>query len=126
MRKLFAICEAYGRLVVHDLFMAGHDLAALHRRVRQCPVRTAKPRSLDMDRLTHAFNIACAFYPKRVLCLERSAVLVQMLRRRGISARMVIGAQKLPFQAHAWVEVEGTVVNDRLASREKFLVLEVC
>jgi hypothetical protein len=49
-----------------------------------------------------------------------------MLRRNGIPAHMVIGAQKLPFKAHAWVEVEGHILNDRLASREKFLVLEEC
>jgi hypothetical protein len=39
---------------------------------------------------------------------------------------MIIGAQKLPFRAHAWVEVDGHILNDRLASREKFLVMEVC
>jgi hypothetical protein len=39
---------------------------------------------------------------------------------------MIIGAQKLPFKAHAWVEVDGEIINDRLASREKFLILEVC
>jgi len=26
---------------------------------------------------------------------------------------MVIGAQSLPFEAHAWVEVDGRVINDR-------------
>jgi hypothetical protein len=39
---------------------------------------------------------------------------------------MVIGVQTMPFKAHAWVEVGGQIVNDRLASREKYLVLEVC
>jgi hypothetical protein len=61
-----------------------------------------------------------------VLCLERSSVLVKMLRRRGLPAHMVIGAQKLPFKAHAWVELDGAIINDRLVSREKFHVLEVC
>lgn len=126
MRKLLVVCEAYVRLIAHDAFMAGHDLAALHRRIKRCALRTRKPYSLDLEQLTHAFNVACAFYPKQALCLERSAVLVEMLRRRGIPARMVIGAQKLPFKAHAWVEVEGAVINDHLTSREKFLVLEVC
>src|SRR6267142_2468310 len=26
---------------------------------------------------------------------------------------MVIGAQQMPFKAHAWVEVDGRVVNDK-------------
>jgi hypothetical protein len=49
-----------------------------------------------------------------------------MLRENGVAAQMVIGAQKLPFKAHAWVEVDGVIVNDRLASTENFLVLERC
>jgi hypothetical protein len=38
----------------------------------------------------------------------------------------VIGAQKLPFKAHAWVELDGVIIDDRLASREKFFILEEC
>ena len=49
-----------------------------------------------------------------------------MLRVRGTSAHMMIGAQKMPFKAHAWVEVDGHIVDDRLASRGEFVVMEVC
>src|SRR5712691_6318625 len=49
-------------------------------------------------------------------CLGRSLVLWFLLRRRGIDAELVIGADisrggELP--AHAWVEVAGEPVNDR-------------
>jgi hypothetical protein len=79
-----------------------------------------------IERAVHALDVACIFYPNPVLCLQRSAVLVTILRKRGAPAQMIIGAQKLPFKAHAWVEVNGRIINDRLASCEKFLVLEVC
>jgi len=36
-----------------------------------------------------------------------------MLRRSGVRAQMVLGAQSLPFKAHAWVEVGGRIVNDK-------------
>lgn len=54
-------------------------------------------------------------------CLGRSLVLWFLLRRRGIDAALVIGAGKpvggeLP--AHAWVEVAGEPVNDRVDVRE--------
>jgi hypothetical protein len=126
MSKLPVIVEAYLRLIAHDAFMARRDLAALHRQIKSFPQRTMKPNAGAAEFVSHALNVACAFYPKQALCLQRSAVLVKMLRWRGVPALMVIGAQKLPFKAHAWVEVNGTIVNDRLASREKFHVLEVC
>ena len=126
MKTLFALLEAYIRLVAHDAFMARHDLAALHGQVKSYPLRLCRPDTAATQSVSNALDLACAFYPKRALCLQRSAVLVKMLRKRGIPARMVNGAQKLPFKAHAWVEVGGEIVNDRLASRENFLVLEVC
>jgi hypothetical protein len=71
-------------------------------------------------------DLACVFYPKSVLCLQRSAATTLLLRRHGIRAELVIGAQMLPFKSHAWVEVEGTVVNDKPYMREIYQVLERC
>jgi hypothetical protein len=47
-------------------------------------------------------------------CLEQSIVLWWLLRIRGISADLRIGARKQAgrFEAHAWVEFAGTVLND--------------
>jgi hypothetical protein len=47
-------------------------------------------------------------------CLEQSLVLWWLLRIRGISADLRIGARKQAdrFEAHAWVESAGTVLND--------------
>jgi hypothetical protein len=126
MRTMLLIVEAYLRLIAHDAFMARHDLAALHRQIKSVPQRAAEHPAGATERASHALDVACALYPKQALCLERSAVLVKMLRRRGVPAHLVIGAQKLPFKAHAWVEVDGAIVNDRLVLREKFHVLEVC
>jgi hypothetical protein len=126
MKVLFAILEAYSRLVAHDVFMSLNDLAGLHEQIRRFPKRATDSSTTATQLVSHALDLACAFYPKRALCLQRSAVLVKMLRRRGSTAHMIIGAQKLPFKAHAWVEVDGEIINDRLASREKFLILEVC
>lgn len=47
-------------------------------------------------------------------CLEKSMVLWWLLRSRGIPAELRVGARKQAerFEAHAWVEFEGTVLND--------------
>jgi hypothetical protein len=51
------------------------------------------------------------FLPGDTRCLRRSLVLMQLLERRGISARLVIGARSGPdFLAHAWVECDGQPV----------------
>jgi hypothetical protein len=50
----------------------------------------------------------------RTNCLEQSLVLWWLLRRRGISAELRIGARKEfeRFEAHAWVEVDSAVLNN--------------
>ena len=47
-------------------------------------------------------------------CLERSMTLWWMLRRAGIPGELHIGARKQGqrFEAHAWVELHGQVLND--------------
>ncbi len=47
-------------------------------------------------------------------CLEQSMVLCWLLRSRGIPVELRVGARKHSegFEAHAWVEFAGTVLND--------------
>jgi hypothetical protein len=40
-------------------------------------------------------------------CLARSLALFRYLRWRGIPATHVIGIRRVPFIAHAWVEISG-------------------
>lgn len=50
----------------------------------------------------------------RANCLEQSLTLWWLLQRRGIAAELRIGARKEAgrFEAHAWVEFGGAVLND--------------
>jgi len=52
--------------------------------------------------------------------------LACLLKRYGVPAQMIIGAQQVPFKAHAWVEVDGRVVNDKAYMRELYAVLDRC
>ena len=47
-------------------------------------------------------------------CLERSMTLWWMLRREGVEGELHIGGRKKgpKFEAHAWVELGGQVLND--------------
>ncbi len=52
--------------------------------------------------------------PVRSSCLERSLTLWWLLRREGIAGELHVGARKQSnhFEAHAWVELDGQVLND--------------
>ncbi len=55
-------------------------------------------------------------------CLEQSLALWWLLRRRDIPAQLRIGVQKQgsQFRAHAWVEVDGAVLNDRDDAHQEY------
>lgn len=59
-------------------------------------------------------------------CLKKSLVLWWLLRRQGISSELRIGVQRLEgkFSAHAWVECDGVVLNDRPDVRQQFAMFE--
>jgi hypothetical protein len=119
--------ESYWLLLRVELFMRFRSLHSLHALVRRFAVRDlTRGETASVETLCHAMDIACAFYPKRIRCLQRSAATVILLRRRGVLARMVIGAQVLPLKAHAWVEVADQVVNDKPYMYEIYQVLERC
>ncbi len=100
-------------LTLFDLFLLGRNFSRIHRIVSAWKV---SPTNADLDaasKVCQAVNLACVWYPKQALCLQRSVVTTCLLRCYGIAAEMVVGAQKLPFKAHAWVEAHGRVVNEK-------------
>jgi hypothetical protein len=62
----------------------------------------------EAHRLGRAVQRTLRFLPGDTRCLTRSLVLTQLLSRREIPAKLVIGARAKPsFLAHAWVECAG-------------------
>jgi hypothetical protein len=121
------LLESYLQLLQIELVLAFHGLHGLHTKVRNRRVSSDyRGPKLTVDVLCTAMEVGCVFYPKRVLCLQRSAATVLLLRQYGIDAQLAIGAQVLPFKSHAWVEVDGKVVNDKPYISEFYLVLERC
>lgn len=71
-------------------------------------------------------DLACIWYWKEALCLQRSAATACLLKRCGVPAQMVVGVQRMPFKAHAWVEVDGRIVNDKPYMHELYAVIDRC
>ena len=120
------ILRAYLRLLLFDLYLARNDFAGLYRKIRSCPIKTGPPASEGIAQIRSAVDMACVWYWKEVLCLQRSAATAYLLKRLGAPAELVIGAQQFPFKAHAWVEVAGRVVNDKSYVTEMYAVLDRC
>lgn len=99
-------------LFLFDLILSLFSFKILCRSVKAWPVRTRAGADHEIGEVCAAVQGACVWYPRKALCLQRSAVTTCLLRSKGIPARMVFGVREMPFLAHAWVEVNGSVVND--------------
>jgi len=118
--------KAYLQLIVFDLFLARGNFRVVYDKVRNYPLGRKAPTADAIERICSAVDMACIWYWKEALCLQRSAATTCLLKRYGVHAHMVIGAQQIPFRAHAWVEVDGRVVNDKPYTPEMYAVLDRC
>lgn len=122
----FLLLKAYLKLIYFDLYLARDNFAALYDKVRNYPVANVESAPGAVKRICDAMDMACMWYWKQVLCLQRSSATACLLRKYGVRAQMVIGAQQMPFKGHAWVEVDGQVVNDKQYTPEMYGVLDRC
>jgi Transglutaminase-like superfamily len=119
-------CRAYLQLIRMDLYLARGDFFALYERVRLVRLRKRAESREATEAICRAVDIASVWYWKQVPCLQRSAAATCLLRRHGVAAELVIGAQCMPFRAHAWVEVERKIVNDKPYISDLYAVLDRC
>ena len=104
---------AFIGLLAFDLLLKVRGFQSLIKTVESWP--PAEPRTTNPEvckRVRAMVDRAQMYYPKKAMCLQHSAVVTCLLRRRGVPAEMVLAAQEFPIKVHAWAEVEGTVIND--------------
>ncbi len=118
--------RAYFALIRMELLLACRGFASVHRAVKQLAVESKSADARTEEAVCRAVDLACVFYFKQVLCLQRAVATTYLLRRNGVPAEMVIGVQQCPFRAHAWVEVAGSVVNDKPYTSELYTVIDKC
>jgi hypothetical protein len=94
-------------------------------RIRRRMGSARKPaRKASVEAVVDAVAWMTSFYWKPLLCLQRSVVTARLLRAEGFEAEVVIGCRAKPFYSHAWVEVDGRVVNDSSACQTKLQPLD--
>ena len=80
-------------------------LLAARRGQMDCARADSRPDAQDLARMV---SLTLGRLPTDSRCLVRSLVLIELLARRGIEARLVIGTSAATdFSAHAWVELGG-------------------
>lgn len=85
------------------------------------------PPRPDPVHVAKTFRTADGLYPARdapLDCLPRSLALTRFLRTAGWPAQHVVGVALHPFEAHAWVELEGARVNESDAYLRRFTVIQ--
>jgi hypothetical protein len=113
--KAPSVLRAGGMITWFKLLLATRGfertLAWIQQRVEHLPADTAT--SIDAVKVAE-YNVAmaAALYPARAQCLERSLALYYLLRRQHVAARYRQGARPYPFEAHAWIEYGGEIIND--------------
>jgi hypothetical protein len=118
--------RALWQLLRFEYYLSRGGFALLYEKVRQHSYSSANLAVCPADGICRAVDVVCVLYPKQVFCLQRSAATACLLKHYGVRAQMAIGAQHMPFKSHAWVEVDGRVVNDRPYIREIYAVLDRC
>lgn len=120
------IVEAWFVLLVARLVVRFARFSRLQRMMPSIPdsnIVSGDPYSPVVGQTNEAVRWARRLLPGEVKCLPRAATCTYMMRRRGLAARLVIGVRNQPFDAHAWTEVNDTVVNDDAAITDTYAVV---
>jgi hypothetical protein len=117
LRRPPSVFAAWWAVAYVDLVASLFGIRRLLRLLPACPPRAPHAAAGDELDATVAATVAAvdhaaSFHLRKAWCLARSAACTWLLRRRAVPAHLVLGVRPLPFFAHAWVEVDGRVVND--------------
>ncbi len=124
LREAGSTALALAGLVLVDLLVRFRGFRGLYQWLRSWPVRGTLQDAARALEICSAVDRAAGLYFKRAWCLQRSATATALLRQAGFPAELVIGVQKMPFSAHAWVELGGQVANDLPGVRGLYEVID--
>jgi len=117
------VFRALGELFRYEAMVALRGFSSIQRQLKgQHPAQKTAPPELQ-EAICNAVLLATCFYWQPVLCLQRSVCAVRLLRKYGVAAKLVIGYRPAPFFSHAWVEVDGRVVNGSAGYQSRMRVL---
>ena len=95
-------------------------------RIAEGGIRNSQSAVRNPQSVARMVRLAAERGPHRAQCLSQSLVLSWLLRRRGFDAKVCFGARKeaQQLQAHAWVEINGSPLNEGSDPYERFVPFE--
>jgi hypothetical protein len=124
LRMSMLVMRAFTDLVFYDLAARFAGFPAIRAFVKRTRRKNRFADANLIRAVCGAVDIASCFYFRRVLCMHRSFVAVRLLRKSGVNAELVIASRPIPFVSHAWVEVDGRVVNDKQGYKRRLIEME--
>jgi Transglutaminase-like superfamily len=122
-KKPMLVLQALWELIRYDLVNVTFGFQRICRQVASQRVASQKFSRQTESLVCDAVSLAACFYYKPVRCLQGSVAAARLLQKSGIKSCLVIGYRPAPFLSHAWVEVDGRVVNDSPVYKERLHVL---
>jgi hypothetical protein len=112
-------------LVAFIFILKVRGFGAMRHWVAACPIARTRAADEVMPVSIGMVDRACLYSPWSMRCLARAAIATRVLRSLGFAATMVTGVQRLPFGAHAWVEVDGVPKYGMKDTQAGFAYLEI-
>ena len=90
-------------------------------------INNEKTNYSEIQKLSKLISGTANVLPIKLSCLQKSFSLWMMLRKVGIDSDLMIGINNITkdFSAHAWVELEGNVLNDKPDISNDFTVINL-
>ncbi len=118
------VARALWELARYDLVTAMAGFRGVRKGLSQLRcIRPVRCREMETA-ICQAMVWAMSLYWRPVKCLQRSVGTARLLRKHRADAQVVIGYRPVPFFSHAWVELDGEVVNDSPVYQQRLQILE--
>lgn len=107
-----------------DWLLARRGFAATCRWVQERPTNSRPTFDGDPFPAFEAVQSATRLYVRwRRDCLPKALTTFKLLQQAGAPAVMCMGVRHFPFEAHAWVECSGVVLDDRPSRIQSYKIL---
>src|SRR5207248_2759718 len=123
------LMRAFAALTATDVALHTSSFQRLIERARSTGASRRHPAMpAEFERAAdyaHWLEVASRYHLVRARCLHRSITLHSWLLREGLASELRLGVRKegAELKAHAWVEVDGTVVSDEPGAITQFTPL---
>ena len=124
-KYVWLVTRAIYEMIRYEVVIACSGAGSVLKQVSRQSTAMKRTNSESQKMICDAVELATCLHWKPVQCLQRSVCTVRLLRKYGIEAHLAIGYRPSPFFSHAWVEVDGRVVNGSQAYQTRLHLLHM-